>query len=351
MFTFIKCSRIREQIFNVNMKTLETIYLALENLKTNAQIQGKWEQNAKENGYHGKLQLNIAGEVVQYNVDLKDELRNQHLQKVIEKNNTNQPIIVVANKIFPKIKELLRVNNIAYLEANGNIYLKNKGTTLWIDTNATINPTKKTETRAFTKTGLKVVFQFLMDETWLNKPYRQIAEHTGTGIGNITNITNGLKHDGFLLNVNKYENILQNKKGLFEKWIEVYEEKLKPAIKVGTFRFLNEADFVNWKQINLKEEKTYWGAEPAADMLTNYLKPQELTIYTTETRNELIKNYRLIPDEKGNVKAYYKFWNDNENHKNVVPTLLIYADLINVNDRRCLETAKKIYDEYLQNKL
>ena len=138
---------------------------------------------------------------------------------------------------------------------------------------------------------------------------------------------------------------------IFDKWVEVYEEKLKPTIKIGTFRFLNQGDFVNWRQINLQEEKTYWGAEPAADILTNYLKPQELTIYTTETRNELIKNYKLIPDETGNVKAYYKFWNDNDNHKQIVPPLLIYADLININDRRCLETAKKIYDAYLQNKL
>ena len=333
------------------MKTEETIYLALENLRTITQIQGKWEHNAKENGCYGKLKLNIADEVVLYNVELKDELRNQQLQKVIEDNIVNPPIMVVANRIFPKIKEQLRMNNIAYLEANGNIYLKNKGITLWIDTNTIIKPTKKTETRAFTKTGLKVVFQFLMDETWLNKPYRQIAEHTGTGIGNITNITNGLKHDGFLLNLNKYENILQNKKGLFEKWIQIYEEKLKPTIKIGAFRFLNQGDFVNWRQINLQEEKTYWGAEPAADILTNYLKPQELTIYTTETRNELIKNYKLITDETGNVKAYYKFWNDNDNHKQIVPPLLIYADLININDRRCLETAKKIYDAYIQNKL
>ncbi|MCX6203298.1 MAG: hypothetical protein NTY43_03275, partial [Bacteroidetes bacterium] len=238
------------------MKTEETIYLALENLRTNTQIQGKWEHDAKENGCNGKLKLNIADEVVLYNVELKDELRNQQLQKVIEDNIANPPIMVVANRIFPKIKEQLRMNNIAYLEANGNIYLKNKGITLWIDTNAIINPTKKTETRAFTKTGLKVVFQFLMDETWLNKPYRQIAEHTVTGIGNITNITNGLKHDGFLLNLNKYENILQNKKGLFEKWIQIYEEKLKPTIKIGAFRFLNQGDFVNWRQINLQEEKT-----------------------------------------------------------------------------------------------
>ena len=76
-----------------------------------------------------------------------------------------------------------------------------------------------------------------------------------------------------------------------------------------------------------------------------------MTLYTTETRNDLIKNYRLIPDEKGNVKAYQKFWQYDEVNDNVVPPLLVYADLINTNDRRCTETAQKIYDEFLQNKL
>jgi len=101
----------------------------------------------------------------------------------------------------------------------------------------------------------------------------------------------------------------------------------------------------------IKKEKTWWGGEPAGDLLTNYLRPAELTLYTMETRNELIKNYRLIPDENGNVKAYNKFWQHDEVDDNTVPPLLVYADLINSNDRRCTETALKIYDEFLQNKL
>ena len=35
----------------------------------------------------------------------------------------------------------------------------------------------------------------------------------------------------------------------------------------------------------------------------------------------------------------------------VVPPLLLYADLMNTNDRRCIETAQKIYDEFIQNNL
>ncbi|MBS1633282.1 MAG: hypothetical protein JST10_11995, partial [Bacteroidetes bacterium] len=75
------------------------------------------------------------------------------------------------------------------------------------------------------------------------------------------------------------------------------------------------------------------------------------TLYTIENRNELIKNYRLIPYEKGNIKVYKKFWHLDDGPAQTVPPLLIYADLMNTNDRRCIETAQKIYDRFLQNKL
>jgi hypothetical protein len=58
-----------------------------------------------------------------------------------------------------------------------------------------------------------------------------------------------------------------------------------------------------------------------------------------------------VPDENGNIKTYKQFWQFNEGYDNVVPPLLVYADLINTNDRRCTETAEKIYDEFLQNNL
>src|SRR5690606_11319598 len=110
-------------------------------------------------------------------------------------------------------------------------------------------------------------------------------------------------------------------------------------------------DFYNWKGIPLRNSKTYWGGEPAGALFTNYLRPEELTLYTAEERTDLIKNYRLVPDLNGNVKVYKKFWKYDEVNDNTVHPLLAYADLITKGDRRCTETAQKIYDEYLQNKL
>lgn len=132
------------------------------------------------------------------------------------------------------------------------------------------------------------------------------------------------------------------------KWITGYEDKLKKTLFIGKFRFNNN----KWKNIKFENNKTLWGGEPAAEILTHYLHPQLFIAYTKEDTKELIKKYFLIPDPNGEVEIYKKFWNFDYDaiNKNVVQPLLIYADLINTGDDRNLETAKIIYERYLQDK-
>jgi hypothetical protein len=99
----------------------------------------------------------------------------------------------------------------------------------------------------------------------------------------------------------------------------------------------------------IKSGKTYWGGEPGADLLTNHLHPAILTLYTEETRTELIKNYRLIPDVDGNVIVYQKFWKFDDVNYSIAPPLLIYADLLYTNETRCIETAAILYEKILRD--
>lgn len=326
------------------------VQYALANLQKTGKIEAKWLDKAPNEVLDGTIALTLNDRTIKLGIEIKKELRNIHLPKLEAFAKEYEPFMIVAQTIFPKIKQELRNRNIAYLEANGNIYLNEKETFLWLDANEPIAIKQKTTNRAFTKTGLKVVYQFLLDDTWVNKTYREIADKTDTGIGNITNIFNGLKDDGFLIPLTKDTYILEDNKKLLEKWIMAYEKKLKPNLVIGTYRFVDNDAFFNWKDIKLKQGQTFWGGEPAGDIYTDYLRPEELTLYTTEPRNELMKNYRLVPDEGGNVKIYEKFWKDNTEEKEAVHPLLAYADLIMKGDRRCTETAEKIYNEYLQDK-
>lgn len=332
------------------MNNREIVQHALANLHKTGKIEAKWLDEARNEVLDGTIALTLNDRTIQLGIAIKKELRNIHLPKLEALAKEYHPFMIVAQTIFPKIKQELRNRNIAYLEANGNIYLNEKETFIWLDANEPIAIKQKTTNRAFTKTGLKVVYQFLLDPKWVNKTYREIADITDTGIGNITNIFNGLKDDGFLIPLTKDTYMLEGKKKLLEKWIMAYEKKLKPNLAIGTYRFADNDAFLNWKDVKLQQGETMWGGEPAGDIYTNYLRPEELTLYTTEPRNQLMKNYRLIPDEGGNIKVYEKFWKDNTEEQDVVHPLLVYADLIMKGDRRCTETAEKIYNEYLQDK-
>ncbi len=328
----------------------QIIQTALENFQIITNIQAHWSKEGIEQ-LDGKLQFSINDEVFDLNVEIKNEVRGHILPKIYEMAQNYQPFILIAYRLYPELKKQLREHNVAYLEASGNFYFKDKSKWFWIDVNPPLKVDQENRNRAFTKTGLRVLFEFLNNTQLLNQIYRQIAVYAGTSVGNITHIINGLKQENLILSIEKNKYKIQDYQRLLIKWAEAYQYNLKPLLKIGTFRFLKKSDFNNWQEIDLQKSKTLWGGEPAGDLLTNYLRPAELTLYTLETRSELMKNYGLIPDDKGNVKAYKLFWKNDQNERNTVPPFLVYADLININDSRTIETAQKIYDEHIQTKL
>ena len=59
-----------------------------------------------------------------------------------------------------------------------------------------------------------------------------------------------------------------------------------------------------------------------------------------------MKNYSLRPNAEGELFVYEKFWKGDFGP--VAPPFLVYADLMLKEDKRCRETAQKIFDEYIQ---
>lgn len=334
----------------MNSIQLDIVNTALENLYRSTGIKGDWK-DIDLNEADGEISFLINKQHENCYVVVRKEIRNHQLpqlQRLALKYRNH--FMIVAERVFPNVKDALRQNNIPYLEANGNLWFKKGNLFLWIDTNKELILEKEKINRAFTKTGLKVIFHFLLDDNHVNQTYRDIARITGVGLGNINYVINGLKETGYLFKWNDTKYKLSNKESLLERWMIAYEERLKPGLFIGTFKFLKPEDFDEWNQIAFKDANTKWGGEPAAAILTNYIKPGELIIYTNETRAELMKHYRLVPDPGGAVKVYQKFWGTSE-AGNVVPPILAYVDLMNTGDPRNIEVAKKIYRDVLQDQL
>ena len=328
------------------MNEEELIGVALDNLQQTAKVEGTWKGN-KSSAADGQVTFTLDQQTVTLPLDIKRELRRHHLTQLNEAP-LPRPLIL-AERISPLLKETLREQGLSYLEANGNFYLKYQDILVLIDGNPPYQFRRRGGNRAFTPAGLQVVFHFLLDNSWIHYPYREIAEKAGVSLGQVKNVMDGLKEIGFLLANEADIWALADRRNLLDKWIGLYGEKLQPKLAKGIFRFVDKDAFSRWQDTPLMAGKTVWGGEPAADLLTNHLRPGRLTLYTSEDRIELMKNYRLVPDENGSIVVYQKFWYQKDQHTITAPSLLVYADLINQGDKRSLETANIIYEQHLRS--
>lgn len=323
------------------------IYTTINEILSDHNINACWEKlNIQE--IDGTLTVEYKGNKQKFYVELKKEVRIFQLDKIFKQAEKYKPLLIIAENLFPNIKDILDEHEIGYIDLKGNINIKTEKFLIKIAGKKYRRIQQEKYGRAFTKTGIKLILLLLLDENKINNTYRTIAKEAGIALGNVKLMLEGLIEEGYALRKNKKELKMVNKKELLQKWILAYNEKLKPTLLIGNFRFLNQNDIINWKNLNLDYTKTLWGGEAAGNILTGYLIPEILTIYTEEKKLEIVKNYRLIPDIEGNVKVYQKFWHL-EDINNLIQYLIVYADLIGTNNRRCIETAQKIYDQYLTN--
>lgn len=324
--------------------------MALDSLESNPLFKGMWKYVIDE-GEEIEISLYARDRTLKFKTLTRQEIRSRHISMILEQAKIRQPFMLIAGKIYPDVKEILRQNHVTYLEANGNISLQHDDLFIWVDSNKPITIKAGRNNRAFTKTGLKVLLHFLMNDNFLNMPYREIADLTGTSLGNVTNVMNALKEAGYLATLPSGGYKLTNKKLLLDRWVAAYEQLLKPIIEIGTFKFINEQDHQNWRRVPLENRKSMWGAQAGAHLLTGQLRPHDLVIYSNESRNDIINHYRLVRDNDGYIKVYQKFWNYDDYRSNIAPPILIYADLLNIGDGNAMEAAKRIYDDFLKEKI
>lgn len=303
----------------------------------------------------GTLELQLDDHTIELVAWVKNEVRPRHCSEIAALFRSQQNLILVANKIYPKIKDFMRAEGIAYLESVGNIFLKQQGIYVWIENEKAPSIRTDRGNKAFTKSGLKVVYQFLTNPKMVNEPYRAIADTAGVALGNIPGILTNLKDAGFLIKKDERAFLISRKKELLHKWVDAYAMRLKPSLKVGEFGLKNGKD---WQSINLDAEDSLWGAEPAGEYLTQYLRSGQATIYSRLSKTQMIQKYGLIPQKNGGIEVFEIFWKDSPDQGSplkgkppYVTPILTYADLVQIGDKRCLDTAQKIYDEYIQPEL
>jgi hypothetical protein len=320
---------------------------ALEKLVGQTGFKGEWRTNTGKGDFDGDLVLTLPMEKIRFRAEVKKTLRQQQLPDIFARAEHNAPFILIAEELFPKLKEQLRARQIAYLDGSGNFFLSLNGHYVWVDGNKSSKTERPAKNRVFTKAGLKTVFHLLTQGSILKTNHREIAARSGVALGNIGLIISGLKENGFLVGLNRSEAILKNKRLLLDRWIDGYQHLLKPSLYVGTFDFGEKAVRENWKNLPLLSGDN-WGSEAAAELSTNYLNAEDLTLYTTYSRAEIMKHWKLLPAKNGSLHVYRKFWDDGGSNADITPHLLTFADLVTMHDPRCSEAAETIFNTHLK---
>jgi hypothetical protein len=261
--------------------------------------------------------------------------------------NREEKVLMVTEYVTPPIADLLKELNIFFMDTAGNAYINEPPLYVFIKGNKPrLTPNAKTQKLLFKPSGLRVVFTLLNNPEIINNPYRDIAKEADVALGTIGWLIRDLKEMGFCIDIGRHKRKLVNVKNLFKRWVEAYPEQLRPKLIREKFETI---DLNWWKEINIKAYGARWGGEVAAAHLTDYLKPARATIYTNEPIGELVLKNRLRKEEQGNVEILTPFWNFKYDlaTQDIVPPILVYADLMATGDQRNIEAAEMIYEKYI----
>lgn len=259
-------------------------------------------------------------------------------------------ILFVTVNATPKMLELAKIPDINILDCAGNFniqyQLKNEYIVLML-ANKGEKPVEDTTAKAypiFLEKGLKVIFNLLLDKQNVGRPYREIMDATGVAIGTVKNVIDGLIYQQFV-RVEKNKRFLTNTDRVLMLWATNYGLNLKPKLFQTRFAFRDEEKRKNWEHLELPEGML-WGGEPAAALNDGFIAPGEFTVYTDIPAATLMKTGAVIPDAYGEIAVYHKFWKGTD--AKTVPALLIYADLMDTANGRCIEAAQKIKENELK---
>jgi hypothetical protein len=300
------------------------------------------------------VRIDHGGQEVLYAVDVRPALRPATLgAALLQLERLGQQAMLVTDYVTPELADELKARRIAFLDTAGNAYLEQPHLLIWIKgQKPAVKPAAPTAGRAFQPTGLQVLFALLCNPQAVNRPYRELAEMAGVAHGTVGWVIPDLQQLGYVhdLNGKRGTRRLFEQERLLNQWTDTYARVLRPRTLLGRYYV---PTLEGWKDWPIEEHGALWGGEPAADLLTGYLRPGVLTLYAEKLPGLLAARQRFIkapaPGHMAVVEVRKRFWNfpGDPEHPNLVPPILVVADLLATGDARCIETAKMVHETYV----
>jgi len=256
--------------------------------------------------------------------------------------------LVASNEMTQEIKEKLKDLGIGYYEAGKDLYFPihiKLGSEL---SQHIADPIFQKGAR--TDATVKLLFYLLTAKNATSLTQRELANNLGLSIGTINSTIKNLMHLRVLfasssgLKLGSIEDIA-------ERWRTHFADISRTKLVRGRFKSVLKNFDLDWRMLELNKFESYWSGEPAASIMTNYLRPEHFTIYTyLKDLAPLKKELKLIPDAKGEIEIVSAFWpKEQNNDSKVVPKLLVHTDLFYSGSDRNREVANMVLKEMLDS--
>ncbi len=286
-----------------------------------------------------------------FSVELRPRLTTASLGAVVAELRSMKPRgLLVTHHVPVPMAERLREANIPFLDTAGNVFLHEPRLFVFVSGKRPTEPRPANGnlSRVFRPSGLGILFTLLCHPGMEAQPFRKIATAASVSLAAVGWEMKQLEQAGYLLNLGSRGRKLIKQPELLKRWVEAYQERWRPKLLLGRFS-ASQTDWWKGKENQMQHLKACWGGEMAAEQMTGYLKPQVRTIYTQGTAKDLQLAFGLKRDPKGDIEILQTFWSfaSEAQRQNLVPELLVYADLLASADERNLATAQLIYDRYL----
>ena len=320
--------------------------------------------------YDGELSLKTDRGTFRYIFEVKRNLRPQTVQHFLVQANLYRKhlakgtgLLLLSDYVNPSLGHQLREAGINFIDTAGNLFLKREPVLyLYVEGTKPATSTKEKPTRLFQPSGLTLLFGFLIEPESVNHPYRQLSDANGVALGTVGWVKRNLREQGYLEPIGKDRFRLVRKKELLDRWVHGYTARLRPKMFLGEYRDLtNDLQAVAKAfQLYALEHRLPWGLSGGfgADELLHHYRGNTLTLLVESWRqNDALRELKWLPVVGGPITVLQGFSprvfkiSGNQGRYPVVHPLLVYAELLHRGSDREMETARLIYQEFLEQSL